>query len=133
MSYEDIINLPHHVSARRAAMSLQDRAAQFSPFAALTGYEAIIAESGRLTQSRAELDGAAVEELDQALRQLAESIHSQPKVTVTYFAPDRRKTGGSYRTITGRVRRIDTAERYLEFTDRSHINLESIMYLSFRA
>lgn len=129
MSYEDIIHLPHHVSVRRASMSLQDRAAQFSPFAALTGYDGIIAESGRLTQSMLELDGAAVEELNEALCRLAEVIHTRPEVNVTYFAPDSRKDGGSYRTITGRVRRIDTVEGYLEFTDRSCIPIEQILHL----
>lgn len=130
MSYEDIIHLPHPVSKRRSSMSLQDRAAQFSPFAALTGYDAVIAESGRLTQSMAELAGAAVEELNEALRQLAEVIHTQPEVNVTYFAPDSRKAGGNYRTLTGKVRRIDTVEGILEFTDRSRIAIEQILHLS---
>lgn len=129
MSYEDIINLPHHVSTRRAAMSLPDRAAQFSPFAALTGYEAIIAESGRLTQSHTELVGAAVEELDQALRHVAENIHNRPEVTLTYFVPDSRKAGGSYRTLTGKVRLLDTVEGHLEFIDRSQIPLGQIVAL----
>lgn len=130
MSYEDILHLPHPVSKRRASMSLQDRAAQFSPFAALTGYDAVIAESGRLTQSMAELAGAAVEELNEALRQLAEVIHTQPEVNVTYFAPDSRKAGGNYRTLTGKVRRIDTVEGILEFTDRSRIPLLQVIALS---
>lgn len=129
MSYEDIIHLPHPVSKRRASMSLQDRAAQFSPFAALTGYEGIIAESGRLTDTATELAGAAVEELNAALAQVAENIHLRPEVTVTYFEPDKRKSGGSYRTVTGSVRRMDTAEGYLEFTDRSRIPLTQILAL----
>ena len=129
MSYEDIIHLPHPVSKRRASMSLQDRAAQFSPFAALTGYEGIIAESGRLTNTATELAGAAVEELTSALGRVAENIHLRPEVTVTYFEPDKRKSGGSYRTVTGSVRRMDTAEGYLEFTDRSRIPLTQILAL----
>lgn len=129
MSYEDIIHLPHPVSKRRASMSLQDRAAQFSPFAALTGYEGIIAESGRLTNTATELAGAAVEELNAALGRVAENIHLRPEVTVTYFEPDKRKSGGSYRTVTGSVRRMDTAEGYLEFTDRSRIPLTQILAL----
>jgi hypothetical protein len=110
-------------------MSLQDRAAEFSPFAALTGYEGIIAESGRLTDTATELAGAAVEELNAALGRVAENIHLRPEVTVTYFEPDKRKSGGSYRTVTGSVRRMDTAEGYLEFTDRSRIPLTQILAL----
>ncbi len=128
--YEDIIHLPHPVSARHASMSLADRAAQFSPFAALTGYEDVIAESGRLTCQPVELTGAAVEELNEALEKLAKNIGALPEVTLTYFTPDGRKAGGSYRTVTGRVRRMDTAEGYLEFTDRSQIPLSQIIALN---
>ena len=128
--YEDIIHLPHPVSAKRASMSVADRAAQFSPFAALTGYETVLAESRRLTCQPTELTGAAVEELNQALQRLAENIGSQPEVTVTYFLPDVRKAGGSYCTVTGKVRRIDCAEGFLEFADRSQISLSQIIALN---
>ena len=128
--YEDIIHLPHPVSAKRASMSVADRAAQFSPFAALTGYETVLAESRRLTCQPTELTGAAVEELNQALQRLAENIGSQPEVTVTYFLPDVRKAGGSYCTVTGKVRRIDCTEGFLEFTDRSQIPLSQIIALN---
>ena len=130
--YEDIIHLPHPVSAKRASMSIADRAAQFSPFAALTGYETVLAESRRLTCQPTELTGAAVEELNRSLQKLAECLADRPEVTVTYFLPDIRKTGGSYCTVTGKVRRIDCTEGFLEFTDRSQIPLCQIISLIFR-
>lgn len=124
--YDDIIHLPHYESSRRAGMSMEDRAAQFSPFAALTGYEDVIEETGRLTQPATELTESAIEQLNEKLQILAENSHLSPAVTVTYFQPDQRKDGGSYVTVSGYVKRIDPYERVLRLTDGREIPLEAI-------
>lgn len=128
--YDDIIDLPHHVSEKRVQMPLLSRAAQFAPFAALTGYEGIIAETGRLTERRVELDESAVEELNKRLHTLAQRLDSRPTATVTYFQPDAHKDGGSYRTRTGQVKRLDTLYGFLEFTDRTRIDFDAILELT---
>lgn len=127
--YDDIINLPHHVSKRRAPMPLYDRAAQFSPFAALTGYEAVIEETGRLTDYRTELAESAKAELDEQMGLILENIQTQPEVTLTYFRPDERKLGGAYRTVTGRVKKVDTYERCLLLTDGFAVPMEQIVHI----
>ena len=124
--YEDIIDLPHHVSQRRTPMSRLDRAAQFSPFAALTGFDGAIAETGRLTDREAELTEGSLAFLDEKLRLVQAAIHTRPEVSVTFFLPDARKDGGSYETHTGRVKKVDTYERTLVFTDGQIIPLERI-------
>ncbi len=124
--YDDIIDLPHHESPGRAGMPMADRAAQFSPFAALTGYEDVIEETGRLTQPAAELTDSSIQQLNEKLQILAENCHLTPKVTVTYFEPDRRKVGGSYVTVTGYVKQIDTYQQILGLTDGREIPLASI-------
>lgn len=106
--YADIIDLPHHVSEKRARMSMVDRGAQFSPFAALTGYDATIRETGRLTDACIELDEGGKALLDEKLRKLWEIIDTQPFVTITYFAPDERKSGGNYVRVAGHMKKIDT-------------------------
>lgn len=105
--YDDIINLPHHVSEKRSRMSMLDRGAQFSPFAALTGYDAAIAETARLTDFRIELEESAKAALNEKLRLLAEAQKTNPEVTVTYFLPDARKSGGAYVRAKGRVKKVD--------------------------
>ena len=114
--YDDIIALPHPEPRTHPRMSLHDRAAQFSPFAALTGHSAAIAETGRLTDSR----------VDAALQRLRELLPQAPAVSITYFVPDERKTGGSYQTITGVVRRIDTVNSALLLTDQRAIPIPDI-------
>ena len=94
--YDDIINLPHHVSTRHPQMSMYDRAAQFSPFAALTGYDDAIQETGRLTEQKIELDEETLEKLDERFQILQEHLGEQPEVRFTYFKPDERKEGGAY-------------------------------------
>ena len=111
--YEDILDLPHPRPRGRAPMSLTDRAAQFSPFAALTGYEETIEETARLTDAPVELDAGSVGELDEALRAIQSRIDSRPAATIRYFCPDSRKQGGSYVTLRGRVRKIDTVFQML--------------------
>ncbi len=131
-SYDDIIDLPHHQSAVRPHMPLLDRAAQFSPFAALVGYEDAVRETARLTSEKIELgeDGAA--ELDARLRLLGETLEKagrygeKPVVEITYFVPDARKDGGAYETVTAAVRRIDLTERALVLEERDSHGRERI-------
>lgn len=125
--YEDIIALPHHVSASHPQMALADRAAQFSPFAALTGYEDAIDESARLTEEQIELDENAREELDEKLRQIRECGEAHPEITVTYFQKDARKDGGAYVTLTDRVKKIDEYARMISFMDGTVVRIENIL------
>ncbi len=122
--YDDIINLPHHVSAKHQPMPLADRAAQFSPFAALTGYEDAVRETARLTEAEVELDEYAQAELDQALRTAAVT-HSA--VCITYFKPDEKKEGGSYQNVTDTIRRIDEVEKCVILQNRMIIPLKRII------
>ena len=124
--YDDIIHLPHHVSKTRPQMSMEDRAAQFSPFAALTGYDAAILETGRLTEDKLELGEETQAILDRKQRYLAEIIDTKPEITVTYFVPDEKKSGGAYSTVTGFLKRIDEYERVLMLTDGRKIQLDAI-------
>lgn len=123
--YEDIIDLPHHVSAHRSRLSAADRAAQFSPFAALTGFHEEIAETGRLTDEPPAQDDEARAELEQKL--LAALVQTQPAVTVVYFVPDERKQGGRYETVTGTLRSIDAQQRRLLLKDGTELALDDIV------
>ena len=125
--YDDIIDLPHHVSATRPRMSMIDRAAQFSPFAALTGYDAAIKETGRLTDQRIELTEDSRAVLDRKQQLLVDNLADHPEVSVTYFVPDKRKTGGAYVTVTGRVKKVDDYQRLLLLTDGTKIPLDEIL------
>ena len=115
--YADIIHLPHHQAADRRHMSMHDRAAQFSPFAALTGFDGVIAETGRLTDRKIELSESEKVLLDQKLTLIDEVVRTgqHPEITLLYFTPDARKTGGSYQEHTGSVRQIDPIERTIVF------------------
>ena len=124
--YDDIIRLPHHVSQNHPQMPLRDRAAQFAPFAALTGYEAAVGETARLTSERRELDPQEAEELNRRLTDLAARLPDHPEVTVEYFVPDDRKAGGAYVTVTGVVRNIFVPEKTLVMEDETVIPLEDI-------
>lgn len=125
--YDDIIHLPHHVSKTRPQMSMMDRAAQFSPFAALTGYDAAIKETGRLTDEKIELGEETKAVLDRKQSYLSDMISVQPEITVTYFLPDERKSGGTYLSVTGKLKRIDEYERMMILTDGKKIPLDDIM------
>ena len=125
--YDDIIGLPHHVSATRPRMSMIDRAAQFSPFQALTGYGAAIQETGRLTDRKIELSEDERIVLDMKQQILLDNIRERPDVSITYFIPDERKDGGSYVTVTGNVKKIDDYQRLLILTDRAQIPLDEII------
>lgn len=125
-NYDDIINLPHHVSATRPQMSMIDRAAQFSPFAALTGYDAAIKETGRLTDEKIEIDEDTKASLDIKQAYLMEIIDEQPEISVTYFLPDTKKSGGAYVTVTGNLKRYDEYERLLILIDGKKIPMDDI-------
>ena len=125
--YDDILYLPHHVSQTRPRMSMRERAAQFAPFAALTGYGAVIREAGRLTERKVELGDSEAEALERALRRLAGHAGSHPRIKVTYFLPDEKKEGGAYVTVTGRFKRIDEAARQLLLLDRTAIPIENLL------
>ena len=127
--YGDILNLPRHVSPTRRPMPPLERAAQFSPFAALTGYDAAIAESARATQEKAELGEWELKELDEKLRRLL-AAKDHPLITVTYFQPDSRKQGGAYVTVTERLKRIRLPERQLMLADGIVLSLDAISALS---
>lgn len=124
--YGDIIDLPHHQSDKRAHMSLHDRAAQFAPFAALRGYDDEITETARTTEARIELSAEKTEELNEKLKLIASDINQTPEVSITYFKPDNKKSGGAYITETGFVRRIDEIEKIFIFTDDRKININDI-------
>ena len=124
--YDDIIYLPHHVSRNHPQMPLRERAAQFAPFAALTGYEASVGETARLSVERRELDAQEAEELNRRLVALIARLSERPEVTIEYFVPDERKSGGAYVTVTGRVRNISVAERLLVMEDGTEIPMEDV-------
>ena len=106
-NYDDIINLPHHESTKHPRMSALNRAAQFSPFAALTGHEAAINESARLTNARLELDEDRKEELDERMQIIRDHISLEPEIAITYFVPDSKKEGGAYLQVIGIVKKLD--------------------------
>lgn len=128
--YQDILHLSRPRSQRHPPMSAHDRAGQFSPFAALTGFEAAIAETQRLTDSRIILEEGAKELLDQRMQEILERIETKPMVQILWFRYDPRKTGGEYITHIGRVKKVDTYNRQMLFTDGSAIPLEEIFSIS---
>jgi hypothetical protein len=128
-AYDDIINLPHHVSTTRIHMKREDRAAQFSPFAALTGHGAAIRETARLTDRKLDLDENEKASLDEKLSILEDRIEDHPTVTVTYFVPDERKAGGRYATVTGQLKRIEPVERELLLDDGCRIGMDEVVWI----
>ena len=127
--YDDIINLPHPTSAKHPRMPLSDRAAQFAPFAALSGYSAALAETARLTDQRMELDEDARAALDLKQQLLLERIKERPEITVTWFQPDEKKDGGRYIVSTGRLKRIHEADQVLILVDGLRIPIGDIVEL----
>lgn len=124
--YDDIIDLPHPISTRHPHMPISDRAAQFAPFAALNGYEAAIQETARLTDRKVDQEEDAKALLEQKLQLLLHTAQSHPQITVTYFLPDARKSGGAYITATGQFRNIDPISRHLLLKDGRRIPLDDI-------
>ena len=125
--YNDIINLPHHVSSTRPQMPILDRAAQFAPFAALNGYDAAIKETGRLTDEKIELDEEALNILNMKYQILVDSLDDEPEVTFTYFKPDERKAGGAYVKVTGTVKKVDDFERLIVMQNGIKMPMDDIL------
>lgn len=126
-AYDDIIHLPHHVSAARPQMNVADRAAQFSPFAALTGYDNAIKETARLTDERVELDEYIKDALCGRLQIMADRIKEHPEIVILYFQPDRKKNGGAYVTAAGTAKKIDEYERVVVMNDGTAIPMDDII------
>lgn len=125
-NYDDIISLPHHESAKHSKMPALDRAAQFMPFAALTGHNAAVMETERLTDSRMELDEMKKEELNEHLQFIKEQLLQKPQISITYFLPDTQKNGGAYLTITGTVRKIEQTRHQVIMENGTVIPMDDI-------
>ena len=115
--YEDIVDLPHHISKKHPQPTMADRAARFAPFAAITGYEEMVLEEARVTDERIEMDESSKAALNEKLNMILEFVDEQPEVSITYFEPDMRKAGGAYITVIGTVKRIDEYEHLVIMTD----------------
>lgn len=126
MNYDDIIDLPYPFPSRYPRMGMIDRGAQFSPFAALTGYDAVIQETARLTDSEIQLDEDAILALNEKILLLSEILPQQPNVTITYFRGDDRKSGGAYRSVSGNVLKIDPIKRQITLHCGTCISFENI-------
>lgn len=126
-AYDDIIHLPHHVSTTRPHMTAIDRAAQFSPFAALTGYDAAIKEAARLTDARVELGEYMKDDLRDRLQIIADRIKEHPEIAITYFQPDAKKNGGAYITSISTAKKIAEYERIVVMADGIAIPIDEII------
>ena len=124
--YNEIMDLPHHVSKTRPQMPMSDRAAQFAPFAALTGYDDAVKETGRLTDDKIELEENSLNELNAKLQLLRENLADGPEITFTYFKPDERKAGGAYLTTTGTIKKLDDYERQIVLQDGTKLPTDDI-------
>jgi len=129
-NYDDIINLPHHVSTRHQQMPISDRAAQFAPFAALTGYDDAVKETARLTTKRIDIDDGLKQVLNEKLNIILDNIKDKPEVTFTYFIYDKKKSGGKYVDITGNVRKIDIVEQTVTLTNKTKIPINEIININ---
>lgn len=127
--YEDIVDLPHHISKKYPQPTMADRAARFAPFVAITGYEEMVLEEARVTDDRIEMDESSKAALNEKLNMILEFIDEQPEIKITYFEPDKRKVGGAYVNITGIVKRIDEYEHLVIMTDGKKIYIEDIYNL----
>lgn len=131
--YDDIINLPHHVSSKRPQMPILERAAQFLPFSALTGYEDAVKETARLTDTRIELEESEKDLLNTKLHVLLDNLATEPKVKITYFLPDGRKSGGKYVSKMGAVKKIDLYNRQIKLEDETVIPFDDIFAIEENA
>lgn len=127
--YDEIMSLPHHVSKTRPQMPMSDRAAQFSPFAVLAGYDSAIRETGRLTDEKIELDEESLTALNVRYQMLMDVLAEGPEVRITYFKPDEKKAGGAYVTTVGEVRKIDDFEQAIIMQDGTRIPMEDVLSL----
>ena len=125
--YDEIIGLPHHVSKTRPQMPMSDRAAQFAPFAALTGYDSAIKETGRLTDEKIELDEEALTVLNMRYQLLMDALDEEPEVEITYFKPDEHKAGGAYVAVTSAVIEVDDFERLITMQDGMKIPMDDVL------
>lgn len=129
--YDDIINLPHHQSSERAHMSLHDRAAQFAPFAALTGHEEAIEETARVTDAQVTLDESAIAKNNEMIYELSQHLSERRIVSITYFKPDRKKAGGAYLTDVGSVKKIDELMKTILMDSGMKIPMEQIIEMEY--
>ncbi len=125
--YDDIIDLPHHISTNRPHMSIHDRAAQFAPFAAMTGHDVAVKEKARLTKERLDLDEGMRQLLDERLQLIRRNIDNRPDITLTYFVQDERKEGGEFATVKGKVKKIDEYKHIVYLEDELAIPIEDIV------
>ena len=125
--YDDIIHLPHHVSTTRPKMPVSDRAAQFSSFAALTGHDAAVKETARLTDKRVELDEYMKDAISHKLQIIEDCLEDHPEIAITYFQPDLKKNGGVYVTAISTAKKIDKYERVVLMTDGTAIPIDEII------
>ena len=127
--YEDIVDLPPHISKKHPQPTMMDRAARFAPFAAITGYEEMVLEEARVTEERIELDEGTLSLLNEKLNMIQEFLDEEPEIKITYFEPDKKKAGGAYVSITGVVKRIDEYEHLVIMTDGKKIRIDDIFGL----
>lgn len=127
MNYDDIIDLPHHVSSRHPQMPMEARAAQFAPFAALTGHRAVLAETARLTDEQSELDAQQAALLNQQLQRLHELLPKKPQVTISYFQHDAHKAGGAFRSVSGQVKKIDDYALVIHLSNGTQVQIPDIV------
>lgn len=127
--YEDIVNLPPHISKKHPQPTMLERAARFAPFAAITGYEEMVLEEARVTEERVELSEGAKATLNKKLSILKDNLSMSPEVTVTYFEPDQRKAGGAYLTCSGVIRRVDEHNHLIQMMNGKQILMDEIYEL----
>lgn len=127
--YEDIVDLPPHISKKHPQPTMLERAARFAPFAAITGYEEMVLEEARVTEERIELDEGTLAMLNEKLNIIHDSLDSEPVIQITYFEPDKKKSGGAYISVTGTVKRIDEYERLVIMSDGKKIRIDEIFGL----
>ena len=124
--YDSIKKLPHYQSVTRPHMSLYDRAAQFSPFAALTGYDDAVKETARLTDTKAELDEYEKAAINERLNRIQDTFDVQPEVSITYFLPDKKKSAGAYITVNGCVKKVDEYEHVVVMRNGTKVHIDDI-------
>ena len=131
--YDDIINLPHHVSKTRNPMSLYNRAAQFAPFAALTGYDDAIEETARLTETKVELSDELKNDLNQKINFIKNNIKVHPEITIKYFVRDNKKSGGIYKSLTSIIKKVDDFNKCLIFADNTNVYFDDIISITWQS
>ena len=129
-NYDDIINLPHHVSTKHPRMSLEARSAQFAPFAALTGYEDAIEETGRLTTEKIDIDDEIKSKINKKIQLIKSNLLKHNKVSIKYFIPDTKKEGGCYKIVSGVIKKIDEYKQIIIMEDKTEISVNEIIDIS---